>query len=119
MSEAPNIPPPPDGSAIVAQAGGIPPPPDGSAIIASGQNQSPPPAQTAPDKGYASPVDAAGQIADLIGGAAKSVAKISGPNVIYELLRKNFPHLNLPQALGMPNANEVMANGLEIGRAHV
>lgn len=66
----------------------------------------------APSKGYATPLEAAGQIGDLLAGAVKSVAKISGPNVIYELLRQNFPHLNLPPALGMPNENEVMANGL-------
>jgi hypothetical protein len=68
--------------------------------------------KTAPNKGYQTPVEAASEIAEMIGGAAKSIAKISGPNVMYELLRKNFPHLNLPSALGMPNANEVMANGL-------
>lgn len=34
MSTTATIPPPPDGSAIVAQQGAIPPPPDGSAIVA-------------------------------------------------------------------------------------
>src|ERR1039458_4952897 len=41
MDPTSNIPPPPDGSGIVAQAGGIPPPPDGSAIIASGAKSAP------------------------------------------------------------------------------
>lgn len=37
MADPQNIPPPPDGSAIVAQSGAMPPPPpDGSAIIAQG-----------------------------------------------------------------------------------
>ena len=47
MSTTPSIPPPPDGSAIVAQQGAIPPPPDGSAIVAqsqpTGQSTSPSP----------------------------------------------------------------------------
>ena len=51
-------------------------------------------------------------LTDLIGGAAKSLAKISGPNVMYELFRKHFPQANLPPALGMPNEQEVIKNGI-------
>jgi hypothetical protein len=51
-------------------------------------------------------------VANMIGSAAKSLAKVSGPNIMYELLRQHFPQANLPPALGKPNADEIMTTGL-------
>jgi hypothetical protein len=62
-------------------------------------------------KDYTTPAGAAEEVADMLGGAVKSLAKVSGPNVMYELLRKNFPSLGLKPVLGMPTANEVGAQG--------
>jgi hypothetical protein len=54
----------------------------------------------------------ADEVAGVLGGAVKSLAKVSGPNTVYEMLRQHFPELNLKPGLGMPTANEVGAAGV-------
>jgi len=61
---------------------------------------------------YTTPKDAVNEVADMLGESIKSLAKVSGPNVVYEMLRQNFPQLDLKPALGMPTANEAGASGV-------
>jgi len=71
------------------------------------------PAATAQPKTYKdTPAGAAEQMADMLGESVKSLAKVSGPNVMYEVLRKNFPQFGLKPVLGMPSADEVGAAGI-------
>jgi len=64
MSTTAQIPPPPDGSAIVAQSGAIPPPPDGSAIVA--QNNAASAAPTGTISAYHPPTTVMGKLASWI-----------------------------------------------------
>jgi hypothetical protein len=66
------------------------------------------------DKGYQTPLEAGEEVSEMLAGAAKSVAKISGPSVLYELIRTAVPQLGLKPILGMPTGNEVMATGLPL-----
>lgn len=59
-----------------------------------------------------SPAHAASELAEMLAGATKAAAKISGPNVVYEALRKGFPQLGLKPLLGMPTTNEAMATAV-------
>ena len=59
---------------------------------------------------YTTPADAANEMADMLGESVKSIAKISSPHVVYEMIRQHFPQLGLKPVLGgMPTANETMA----------
>ncbi len=60
---------------------------------------------------YTTPVDAASEAADMLGESVKSLAKISGPNTVYEMLRTHFPQLGLKPGLGMPTPGEVVVGG--------
>ena len=63
---------------------------------------------------YTTPIDAVDEVGDMIGESVKKLAKVSGPNIIYETLRKTFPQLGLKPVLGMPTANEVGAAGVSM-----
>jgi hypothetical protein len=61
---------------------------------------------------YATPSDAAEQVADMLGQSVKSLVKVSSPNVVYEMIRSHFPQLGLRPWQGIPTANEVGATGV-------
>jgi hypothetical protein len=65
-------------------------------------------------KAEGSPAHAADEVAQMLADSTKALAKISSPNVMYEVLRKNFPKLGLKPILGMPTDKEVINTGLPV-----
>jgi hypothetical protein len=59
-----------------------------------------------------SPAQVGEDMAELLAGATHAAAKVSGPNIVYEVLRKNFPSLGLKPVLGMPTTNEALSTAV-------
>jgi hypothetical protein len=63
------------------------------------------------DPANATQGDIAG-LQDIVVNAGKSLARVSGPNVVYQAARKAAPSLGLPEGLGMPSPEEVILTGV-------
>ncbi len=50
---------------------------------------------------------------DMLKNTAKTVAKVSAPNILYAKIRQHFPQANLPASpFGNPDINDIMQTGL-------
>lgn len=54
-------------------------------------------------------------LVSAVKGAGTGLARVSGPNIMYQVLRKAAPKLNMPAGVGMPGPGEVLAQGALMG----
>jgi hypothetical protein len=51
-------------------------------------------------------------LTDMATSAGKSIARVSAPNIGYQMLRKRAPELGLPEGLGQTSPEEVLMTGI-------